>query len=384
MRLPSRPINFEAIRQLVSSNFLRYFGCLVGSLYPTVVVAYGGISSAYMQANPASLVFAANYTYFDEQLDVIDYLDSLGTSSRPDEYIKPSFELGYRMGDWRPFIEFSEVEGSAVRERQPFRVESTANYMTLGLTRYFGGSDEGSALTLQFTDIEQDSLDIDCYERSGVVLGGSCEEADFQLVDGDLLLETGESVAFPVLTSSAEAISAKASVNWWNRWSSAPVLLGHSLSLSATELDHTNYSPLYDLQSSFLLNTPFDGKTLGSLIEELKQDLPQDEPWQEAVLGYDFSVSYFLGDWIFSGALGGRYVHRFNYSDAMKRKQYRSNARLSGEIWYQFEQAAVYLRGEAFSNYLLGIDPLAYNSKSSRFFEHPYGQLTAGFMLSFD
>ena len=368
----------------MSSNFLRYFGCLVGSLCPAVTVASGGISAAYMQANPASLIFTANYTYFDEQLDVIDYLDSLGTSSRPDEYIKPSFEMGYRFEDWRPFVEISEVEGSAVRERQPFRVESTADYMTAGLTRFFGSSEEGAALTLQVTDIEQDSLDIDCYERSGVVLGGSCEEADFQLVDGDLLLETGESVAFPVLTSSAEAISLKASVDWWNRWSSAPLLLGHSLSLSATELDHTNYSPLYDLQSSFLLNTPFDGKTLGSLIEELKQDLPQDEPWQEAVLGYDISVSYFFGNWIASGSLGGRYVHRFNYSDPLNRKQYRSNVRLSGEIWYQFEWAALYLRGEAFSNYLLGIDPLAYNSKSSRFFEHPYGQLTAGFMLSFD
>ena len=384
MRLPSRPINFEAIRQLVSYNFLRYLGCLVGSLYPAVVVASGGVSAAYMQANPASFVVSASYTYFDKQLDVIDYLDSLGTSSRPDEYIKPSFEIGYRFEDWRPFIEISEVEGSAVRERQPFRVESTADYMTAGLTRFLGSSEEGAALTIQLTDIEQDSLDIDCYERSGVVLGGSCAEADFQLVDGDLLLETGESVAFPVLTSSAEAISLKASINWWGRWSSAPILLGHSLSLSATELDHSNYSPLYDLQSSFLLNTPFDGKTLGSLIEELKQDLPQDEPWQEAVLGYDFSVSYFFGNWIASGSLGGRYVQRFNYSDPLNRKQYRSNARLSGEIWYQFEQAAVYLRGEAFSNYLLGIDPLAYNSKSSRFFEHPYGQLTAGFMLSFD
>ena len=340
--------------------------------------------SAYIAENTSSLQLRADYTYFDEQLDVIDYLDSLGTSSRPDEYLKPSFEFGYRVGDWRPFIEFSEVEGSAVRERQPFRVESTAGYRTAGLTRYFGNSDEGGAVTLQVTDIEQESLDIDCYERSGVVLGGSCEEADFQLVDGDLLLETGESVAFPVLTSSAEAISLKASLDLWNRWSSAPLLLGHSLSLSATEVDHTNYSPLYDLQSTFLLNTPFDGKTLGSLIEELKQDLPQDEPWQEAVLGYDFSVSYFLGDWIFNGALGGRYVQRFNYSDPMKRKQYRSNVRLSGEVWYQFEKAAAYLRGEAFSNYLLGIDPLAYNSKSSRFFEHPYGQLTAGFILSFE
>ena len=45
--------------------------------------------------------------------------------------------------------------------------------------------------------------------------------------------------------------------------------------------------------------------------------------------------------------------------------------------------AIVFARGEAFPNYLLGVDPLAYNAKSSRFFEHPYGQVTAGFIVSF-
>ena len=371
------------LRQCRADTTGRVFAALGISLISLQAWSSNALWSAYIAENPSALQLRADYTYFDEQLDVIDYLDSLGTSSRPDEYIKPSFEVGYRMGDWRPFIEFSEVEGSAVRERQPFRVESTANYMTLGLTRYFGSSEEGGALTLQLTEIEQDSLAIDCYERSGVILGGSCDEADFQLVDGDLLLETGESVAFPVLTSSAEAVALRLTADWWYRLSSTPVLIGHTISLGATELDHTNNSPLYDLQSSFLLNTPFNGNTLGSLIEQLKQDLPQDDPWQEAVVSYDLSASYFLNNWIVSSALGGRYVKRFNYEDPLNRKQYNTNFRLSAEVGYQFNSAIVFARGEAFSNYLLGVDPLAYNAKSSRFFEHPYGQVTAGFMLSF-
>lgn len=366
------------------SSVLRGLCWLVGSLFSGTVCASETVSSAYMRGSPDSFFVSGSVVYFDERLDVIDYLDSLGSSSRPDEYEKPALELSYRLGDWRPFVALSQVTGSAVRERQPFRVESTADYRTLGVSRYFGETSKGGAVTIAVTDIEQDSLDIDCYERSGVVLGGSCVEADFQLVDGDLLLETGESVAFPVLTSSAEALSLKVTADWWYRLSSTPLLIGHTLSLGATELDHTNNSPLYDLQSSFLLNTPFNGNTLGSLIEQLKQDLPQDDPWQEAVLSYDLSASYFLNNWIMSGSLGGRYVERFNYTDPLSRAQYNTNYQITAQVGYQFESAIVFLRGEAFSNYLLGVDPLAYNSKSSRFFEHPYGQVTAGFLLSVD
>ena len=365
------------------SSILRGLCWLVGSLFSGTVCASEIVSSAYMHGSPQSFFVSGSVAYFDEQLDVIDYLDSLGSSSRPDEYEKPALELSYRLGNWRPFVALSQVIGSAVRERQPFKVESTADYRTLGVSRYFGETSKGGALTIAVTDIEQDSLAIDCYERSGVVLGGSCDEADFQLVDGDLLLETGESVAFPVLTSSAEAVALRVTADWWYRLSSTPVLIGHTISLGATELDHTNNSPLYDLQSSFLLNTPFNGNTLGSLIEQLKQDLPQDDPWQEAVVSYDLSASYFLNNWIISGALGGRYVERFNYEDPLNRKQYNTNLRVSAEVGYQFESAIVFARGEAFSNYLLGVDPLAYNAKSSRFFEHPYGQVTAGFILSF-
>ena len=322
--------------------------------------------------------------YFSQKLDLIGYLDSLEGTSRPKKYSQSAFTLAYKFETWRPFIEFREVSGSVERSSQPFQVESNADYWGLGLAYSSGDSDNGGSAVFQLTSATQDDVTIDCYERSGVVLGGACEEADFQLIDGDLLLETGDTVAFPVLTSSAEALSAELSLNWWRRWSSYPILVGHTLKITASEVEHDSYSPLYDLQSSFLLNTPFNGKMLGTLISELQDDLPQQPPWQEAVIRYDFSASYFLDDWIVSGSLGALYAERFNFADALEREQYNTNFVVTGEIWYQFQDGSVYLKGEAFSNYLLGVDPLAYTNKSSRFFEHPYGQVTAGFLLSVD
>jgi hypothetical protein len=330
-----------------------------------------------------TLIWGAEQSYFSENLDIIGYLDSLLGTSRPEKYRQSAFSLTYKFETWQPFIEYREVSGSVERSSQPFEVESNAEYWSMGLAYSIGDADEGGSAVFGLTSARQGDVSIECYERSGVVLGGACEEADFRLIDGDLLLETGDAVALPVLTSSAEALSAELSFNWWRRWSSSPILLGHTLKFTGSEVEHDSYSPLYDLQSSFLLNTPFNGKALGSLISELQDDLPQQSPWQEAVIRYDFSASYFTDNWILSGSVGALYAKRFGFRDPLERKQYNTNFLVTGEIWYQLSAASLYVRGEAFSNYLLGIDPLAYTNKSSRFFEHPYGQVTVGFVIGF-
>ena len=336
---------------------------------------------SWSKATPSPWIFQAEHSYFDQELDLVDYLNSLEGNSRPEKYSQSALSIAYKLGKLRPFLEYRKVSGSVERSSQPFSVESNADYWGVGLAYSSGDEDRGGAAVFQLTSATQDDVTIDCYERSSVVLGGDCEEADFQLIDGDLLLETGDTVAYPVLISSAEALSAELALNWWRRWSSYPILVGHTLKITASEVEHDSYSPLYDLQSTFLLNTPFNGKTLGTLISELQDDLPQQSPWQEAVIRYDFSASYFVGDWIVSGSLGALYAKRFNYADPLEREQYNSNFMVTGEIWYQFQDASVYLKGEAFSNYLLGVDPLAYTNKSSRFFEHPYGQVTLGFVM---
>ena len=339
------------------------------------------LSEIFSSVSPGSVLVASDYSYFSDDLDVIGYLDSLQGSSRPEKYRQSAVSLAYKFDAWRPFIEYREVSGSVERSSQPFEVESNADYWGVGLAYSKGNADRGGSAVFRLTSAAQEDVTIDCYERSGVVLGGACQDADFQLIDGDLLLETGEIAMFPLLRSSAEAISAELSFNWWHRWSSSPILLGNTLKLAALEMEHESYSPLYGLQSSFLLDTPFNGKSLGALISELQDDLPQQSPWEEAVIRYDFSASYFIDDWIVSGSLGALYAKRFNYADPLEREQYNTNFMVTGEVWYQFQDASLYLKGEAFSHYLLGIDPLAYTSKSSRFFEHPYGQVTVGFIL---
>ena len=357
------------------------FTTVLGFVAPSMSTASDILDETYKNELTSSFLLNTEYMYFSDDLDVVGYLDSVKGSSRPEKYSQSTLSIAYKLGKWRPFLEYREVSGSVERSSQPFTVASNADYWGVGLAYSSGDEDRGGAAVFQLTSATQADVTIDCYERSGVVLGGDCEKADFQLIDGDLLLETGDTMAYPVLTSSAEALSAELALNWWRRWSPYPILVGHTLKITASKVEHDSHSPLYDLQSSFLLNTPFNGKTLGTLISELQDDLPQQSPWQEAVIRYDFSASYFVDDWIVGGSLGALYAKRFNYADPLEREQYNSNFIVTGEIWYQFQDASIYLKGEAFSNYLLGVDPLAYTNKSSRFFEHPYGQVTLGFVM---
>ena len=359
----------------------------LGALAIICLCSHSAVSStierSFLAGAGDGFFVSSSYTYFNSDLDVIGYLDALPAGARPEQYDQSQIEIGYKLGNWQPYARYQKVEGSVVRPSRPFEVSSAADYETIGVVYSVGDAEQGRAARFSLSEATQSDVTIDCYERSGVVLGGACREADFQLVDGDLLLETGETVAFPVLTSSANALTAELSLDWWKRWSKLPLLVGQKLILKATEVEHENYSPLYDLQSSFLLNTPFNGVALGTLISDLKDDLPQSDPWSEAVVRYDVSASIFVGNWILGGSVGGLYAKRFEYDDPLGRVQYDTNTRAAAYVWYQFEKATVFLEAEAFSNYLLGVDPLAYTNKSSRFFEHPYGQVTVGFLATF-
>ena len=340
------------------------------------------LEESYLASSEAGVTIEASYTHFNQDLDAIGYLDSLPAGARPEQYERAKLDIGYKFDSWRPFLIYEQIDGSVTRPTRPFEVASDADYKSIGITYSVGSEDRGGSAVISLSSAIQSNVVIDCYERSGVVLGGSCSEADFQLVDGDALLETGESLAFPVLTSSAEALTAELSLHWWRRWSRHPVLIGHHLMVKASEVDHDSYSPLYDLKSSFLLNTPFNGVPLGDLISDLKDDLPQSEPWREGVFSYNVSASLFTGNWVLGGSLGAIYAERYSFADPMQRPQYNTNFKVSGHVWYQFKHAAIYLKGEALTNYLLGVDPLAYTSKSSRFFEHPYGQISVGFIAT--
>ena len=75
-------------------------------------------------------------------------------------------------------------------------------------------------------------------------------------------------------------------------------------------------------------------------------------------------------------------VSRDSYIFGEQETEYKNNTVLNLAIWFEpFDTFGVYLRGEASTNNVLGFEPIAYNRKSSKYFKHPFGQLSLGFTI---
>ena len=327
-----------------------------------------------------------DYSYFDESLDVFNYSEKIDSASKPESATATFKALNLKLGSrlWMSY-EQEESKGTVVREAEPLQIETRITGDSLQLRGHLGdlwGHDLYA--WVQKTERRQDQLNIDCYSSGGTVVGGDCPTADFKLFDSGVYAATGDKVYLPVLTSEASeerlALGILAEKNLSSR-----VLLKHTLRYAVSDLDSKTTSPLFEITSPFLLGSNFQGKTLGELIAGIQADLPQSEPWEETSLRYDLGLTFnFANNWLLAGSLGYIKVSRSGYDERAGKVDYDSNIVINGSLWFAPTKGfAAYLRGELSSNYLLGIDPITYNQKTSRFFEHPYGQLSAGIVLSF-
>ena len=80
--------------------------------------------------------------------------------------------------------EFSRNSAEVARETLPKPTRSSASKHVLEADMsVLKMSNWQGKLSLGFRYVAQDKSSIDCYSRGSVVLGGSCDEADFRLFD---------------------------------------------------------------------------------------------------------------------------------------------------------------------------------------------------------
>ena len=76
-------------------------------------------------------------------------------------------------------------------------------------------------------------------------------------------------------------------------------------------------------------------------------------------------------------------MNRIDYLPNDESEDFTHNTVLNLAAWYVPTKALnIYLRGEATTNNVLGFEPIAYNRKSNKFFAHPFGQLSIGFVFA--
>ncbi len=327
-----------------------------------------------------------DYAYFDQSLDVFNYSSRLGDTSKPDRASAKFIGLGLKVTEniWLSF-EDEDSKGTVIRTVEPLNIETNlageSLHLRWSIGNWFGFKTQ---LFAGIADRDQADLDIECYDYGSILIGGNCDNADFRLFDGDLYSQTGEKVYYPVL-------STRAGEDRWFIGAVAELVLSPRLTLKQalkyqeSEISVVTTSPLFDIQSDFLLNARFGGRRLGDVLTELRNSLPQSTPWKEKSVRYDIGATYTFADsFLAAASIGYVYVGRDQYQADPAKKDYNRNFVLNASLWFAPTKfLATYIRGELSSNYLLGLDPITYNRKTSRFFEHPYGQLSAGIVVSF-
>ena len=152
-------------------------------------------------------MIAAEYSYFDISLDLLDFASKVDSASTPEHSTASQLSVLYPITE-RLKLGYEYKDSSAVISRtvEPFETTTTGDAHQLH-ANYKIGSLREIPIYINFTTslVQQDTLEIDCYSHSGLVLGGTCEGADIKLLDGPTYFNTGEKIYYPALTAEARA-----------------------------------------------------------------------------------------------------------------------------------------------------------------------------------
>ncbi len=325
------------------------------------------------------------YSYFDLSLDILDYAEKIESRSKPEEVRGLSFSLHMPVTERFSFdYQYTDTFSRVSRSAEPYELETDGLEHQLQLNYWLNRTPRFSTFIHAGVSYgKQNPVEINCYEYSDLVLGGTCEEADVQLMDGKALINEGKKIYYPALTTDANTVGFSAGVTFVNKLLGGIDAYQH-LGFEQTRVKVRYESQVLSVTDPFALGISYKGNTLGDVITELRGELPQDTPWTERNLSVEIGAKRDFGAHFFvTGALRHYAVSRADYLPNPENKDYTRNTVLNLALWFTPTQSLkIYLRGEATTNNVLGLEPIAYNRKSNKFFEHPFGQLSLGFLFS--
>lgn len=358
-------------------------GLLIQSLF-IISSEFEYLSTTILQNLEDPLSVGFSHSEFSQSLDVLNYADKL-ISTKPKKASIDSFFLSYKLGKLRVGLETHQSSGTVERKTQPKLLKTDVKGNAVYISYNFYLSDKNSYEFGFLSKKEnQDPVVIDCYAFGATVIGGSCNEAKLRLLDSDVYKSTGDLVYEPVLKTSGDA---KTSGIYLRLSPKSPSLLNfnHQLSYKISTVNQSYDSSILSTTDSFIRGLTIDGMNAGVLLDQFKDELPQDSPWKENTLKYSINNLMPITDNIGLSAMYSFIkVKRKNYLNNPVKDDFTKNHLLDISVFYQLnDYGLVYLKLSASSNYLLGENPLAYNRRSNHLFDHPYGQLNAGLIINF-
>lgn len=361
--------------------------CLLGSVFLSATASADLDFLNIQLLEPTNdVLVAAEYSYFDLSLDFLDFASKVNSSSTPEQSTSTQLSLLIPLSDQlRIGYEFKNYSALVSRAVEPFVLESEGNQHRLSVNYHIGYLGEmGLFINLSAAMVKQDSLEIDCYAHAGLVLGGSCDSADIRLLDGDAYINTGETNYYPAMTVDGNAKVYRLGAELRGRILDR-LPFYQKFEFQSARIDLSYSSRLLQINDQALLNASYRGIELGSTINNLASQLPQQTPWTERAVIIEFGSRLQLADTISASMAIKHYrIDRANYEYGASETNYNNNTALNLGLWFEpNSDFMAYIRGQVSQYNLLGMDPLAYNRKTSKFFDQPYGQISAGITYSF-
>jgi len=315
--------------------------------------------------------------YFSKDLDFVNYLEKIETSSTPESLQRYHIDYDYIHANWMINISLGNESGRIKRNVQPFSVSNKFSFYDVEVGRL--NDNRKQVLLLGLGQMKQNKITLECVERRGVLLGGNCAGADFRLLDGDNFDQTGESNYLPVLSSDAQQYHFSLGHAFITTFHS--VLIKFNTSIKYHYIKHHSDSPLFALESDFLLDSEYNGQTLRSIIAELRNELPQENSWHDVVLEGSMEFKKRIENMELNAQIGLLYSEKINYESEQK---YKNNMFLKAGFTYRLTPKFMLgFSGTAYQHYLQGIQPILYTPKTARFFAHPYGEVSAHLSYQF-
>ena len=337
---------------------------------------------SYNLENP--LVIGLSYGKFDDSLDILNYSDKL-TSTKPKKATTDTYFISYAFNGITMAYESFHSSGTVDRMTQPKSLETNVDGESIYISyKVLENKERSYEIGLFKKKERQDPVIIDCYAFGSTVVGGSCSEAKLRVLDSDIYRSSGDLVYEPVLTTSGDSESegiylriAPKALNLLN--------FVHTFSYKTSDVNQGFQSAILNTTDSFIRGLNIEGRNAGDLLDQFKNELPQETPWKENRFKYSVSKLLPIGK---SFALSGMYsfikVKRKHYINNPTKEDFNNNHLVDLSLFYGInDNSLLYMKLSASSNYLLGENPLAYNRRSNHLFDHPYGQLSAGLLINF-
>lgn len=332
------------------------------------------------------LIIAAEYSYFDISLDFLDFASKVNSASTPEQSTASQLSALYPVTEKLMLgYEYKNSSATISRTVEPFEMTTTGDEHQLHANYKIGSLREVPVyINVTSSLARQGTLEINCYSHSGLVLGGTCEGADIKLLDGPTYFNTGEKAYYPAMTADARAQVYKVGIEFRGTlFAALPFYQKIDFQSSKTDLRYS--SKLLEIDDPALLNITFRGTRLGDVITNLSSQLPQQTPWTERALILEFGTKLQMTQALSSSLAITHYnIDLVDYEYGPDESSYTNNTVLNLALWYEpTDSFMIYLRGELSTHNVLGMDPLAYNRKTSKFFAQPQGQVSLGMMFKF-